>query len=74
VTKLSKAHRRWLKRLATGKIPDHLWPIGINRRGQLQLVNGPTANHQLYRETARRTPTSRLTAPRCRYPSLHPKN
>jgi hypothetical protein len=37
-TKLSKAHRRWLKRLVTGKIPDHLWPIGVNLRGQLNRL------------------------------------
>ena len=36
MTKLSKAHRRWLKRLATGKIPDHEWPIGIDSRGRLR--------------------------------------
>jgi quercetin dioxygenase-like cupin family protein len=38
VTKLSKAHWRWLKRLATGKIPDHLWPIGVDARGRLRIV------------------------------------
>jgi hypothetical protein len=36
VTKLSKAHRRWLKRLSTGKIPDHEWPIGVDSRGWLR--------------------------------------
>jgi hypothetical protein len=38
MTKLSMEHRRWLKRLATGKIPDHLWPIGFNARGRLQVL------------------------------------
>ena len=37
VTKLSKQHRHWLKRLATGKIPDAEWPLGFNSRGQLQV-------------------------------------
>ena len=35
VTKLSKAHRRWLKRLATGKVPDAEWPLGFDARGRL---------------------------------------
>jgi hypothetical protein len=34
--KLSKEHRRWVKRLATGKIPDAEWPIGIDGRGRLR--------------------------------------
>jgi hypothetical protein len=38
MTKLSKEHRRWLKRLATGKVPDHLWPIGVDARGRLRIV------------------------------------
>ena len=38
MTKLSMEHRRWLKRLATGKIPDHLWPIGVDARGRLRIV------------------------------------
>jgi hypothetical protein len=38
MTRLTKAHRRWLKRLATGKVPDHLWPVGFNSRGQLQVL------------------------------------
>jgi hypothetical protein len=37
-TKLTKKHRAWLKRLATGKIPDHLWPIGVDARGRLQVL------------------------------------
>jgi hypothetical protein len=36
--KLTKEHRRWLKRLVTGRVPDHLWPVGINRRGQLNRL------------------------------------
>jgi hypothetical protein len=38
MTKLSKAHRHWLKKLASGKIPDHLWPIGVDARGQLNRL------------------------------------
>jgi hypothetical protein len=35
--KLTKAHRRWLKRLATGRIPDKEWPIGFDARtGQIR--------------------------------------
>ena len=37
-TQLSKTHRRWLKRLVTGKIPDHLWPIGVDARGRLRTL------------------------------------
>ena len=38
MTKLSKTYRRWLKRLATGKIPDHEWPIGFDSRGRLRTA------------------------------------
>jgi hypothetical protein len=44
MTKLSKAYRRWLKRLATGKIPDSEWPIGFDSRGRLRL-RGRTKNY-----------------------------
>lgn len=48
VTMLSKQHRRWLKRLATGKIPDAEWPLGFNSRAARcrcrdQLMGGPNA-------------------------------
>jgi hypothetical protein len=36
MTALTRAHKRWLKRLVTGKIPDHLWPIGVDGRGRLR--------------------------------------
>jgi hypothetical protein len=36
MTKLSKAYRRWLKRLATGMIPDREWPLGFDTRGRLR--------------------------------------
>jgi len=36
MTQLSKAHRRWLKRLVSGKVPDAEWPLGIDRRGRLR--------------------------------------
>jgi hypothetical protein len=38
MTELSREHRRWLKRLVSGKVPDAEWPIGINRRSQLQVL------------------------------------
>jgi hypothetical protein len=38
MTRLTKAHRRWLKRLATGKIRDEEWPIGFDARGRLRFV------------------------------------
>ena len=38
MTRLSKERRRWLKRLATEKIPGHLWPIGVDARGRLRIV------------------------------------
>jgi hypothetical protein len=34
---LSREHKRWLKRLVTGKIPDNEWPIGVDRRGRLRI-------------------------------------
>jgi hypothetical protein len=36
MTRLSKSYWRWLKRLATGKIPDREWPIGFDSRGRLR--------------------------------------
>jgi hypothetical protein len=57
VTKLSKEHRRWLKRLATGKIADHLWPIGVDRRGRLRISDpgapAPTLEDAIRREDPR---------------------
>jgi hypothetical protein len=38
MTQLSRAYRRWLKRLATGKISDAEWPIGVDARGRLQVL------------------------------------
>jgi hypothetical protein len=38
MTTLSRAHKKWLKRLATGKVPDHLWPVGVDSRGRLQTL------------------------------------
>jgi hypothetical protein len=35
--RLTKAHRRWLKRLSTGRIPDAEWPIGFDSRGRLRI-------------------------------------
>jgi hypothetical protein len=36
--KLTKEHRRWLKRLVTGRVPDHLWPVGVDARGRLRTL------------------------------------
>jgi hypothetical protein len=57
MTKLTREHRRWLKRLATGKIPDHLWPIGVDGRGRLRTWEPgqplPTLEDAIRREDPR---------------------
>ena len=39
MTRLTREHRRWLKRLACGKIPDSEWPLGFDRRGRLNIFD-----------------------------------
>jgi hypothetical protein len=60
--KLSKQHRRWLKRLATGKIPDHLWPVGIDARGRLN-ISEPGQPPPKLEDAIREDPRERAKAP-----------
>jgi hypothetical protein len=55
MTQLSKAHRRWLKRLATGRIPDAEWPVGVDSRGRLRTLEPgqPLPEPEIIREDPR---------------------
>ena len=55
MTKQSEGYRRFLKRLATGKVPDKEWPIGFDARGQLRTwePGQPLPELEIIRESPR---------------------